>query len=88
MRTYIRFEEIPEEIPDLLPEVEMSVEMEVIAESGEFDVTDMTEEQRKDLINQIDELMAGKKYRIMLHKCFHDEDPTKPCELELIKEVT
>jgi len=81
MRTYIRFEEIP----DLSSDEGL---MEVTGESGEFDVTDMTEEQRKDLINQIDELMAGKKYRIMLHKCFHDEDPTKPCELELIKEVT
>ena len=81
MRTYIRFEEIP----DLSSDEGL---MEVTGESGEFDVTDMTEEQRKDLINQIDELMAGKKYRIMLHKCFHDEDPTKPCELEVIKEVT
>lgn len=81
MRTYIRFEEIP----DLSSDEGL---MEVIAESGEFDVTDMTEEQRKDLINQIDTLMSGKKYRIMLHKCFHDEDPTKPCEIELIKEVT
>lgn len=44
---------------------------------------DMTEEEAIQLIK---DLMTP-PYNIYRHLCFHDEEPKKPCSLELIEEV-
>ena len=44
---------------------------------------DLTEEQAIELIKS---LMTS-PYVIRKHYCYHDEDPKKPCMIELIEEV-
>ena len=59
------------------------------AEEPDFvriDVTDLSESERLDALEAIREQFAGKKYVIYLHKCYHDEDPKKPCEVVKIED--
>lgn len=49
----------------------------------EIDNNTMTEQEAVETIKAI----MVKPYRIYRHKCYHDEDPRKPCEVELIEEV-
>lgn len=57
-------------------------------EESEFiriDVTNLTEEEKKEVLEAIREHFAGRKYIIQIHYCRHDEG--KPCEVKIIEEV-
>jgi len=71
MRIYIEAFEILEETATELPD------------SIRIDITDLTEQERKEVLEAIREHFAGKKYRIQIHCCYHDEG--KPCEVKIIE---
>ena len=48
-----------------------------------IDVTNLTEEEKKEVLEAIREHFAGRKYRIQIHYCRHDEK--KPCEIRIIE---
>ena len=59
-----------------------------ITEEGEpdfirIDVTDLTDQEKKDILNAIREYFADKKYVLQVHYCRHDEG--KPCEVKTIE---
>ena len=39
------------------------------------------------IINVVRELMKGTSYTLQLHYCYHDEDPTKPCNIIVLETV-
>jgi hypothetical protein len=55
------------------------------AEFIRSDITGMTEQERADVQATMEDIMAGKSYRLVLHNCFHGEG--KHCSTELVKEV-
>jgi len=50
-----------------------------------IDVTDMTQDQVKEVIELVKQLFAGKKYILYYHYCYHEE--RKPCRVEVIEVV-
>ena len=48
-----------------------------------IDITDLDEQQRKDVLDSIRQQFSGIKYTLIIHYCYHDEG--KPCETTIIE---
>ena len=50
-----------------------------------IDITDGTDKEKLDILQSIKDIMAGKKYTLKLHTCYHDGIPAnKPCEMGVL----
>ena len=48
-------------------------DMETAQEFIRIDITDMTNSEKKAVLTEIKDIMAGKDYRLVYHKCGHDQ---------------
>ena len=58
-------------------------------EAAEFiraDITDMTDEEKVDVLQAIRDVMARKTYGLTEHRCFHGESPPRKCEIIKMEE--
>ena len=75
MKLYIEgVERLPETATDQTPDF-VRIEMDTFAGT------------EQDAVAAIKSLLAGKKFVVRRHFCYHDERPTKPCKVEVIEEV-
>ena len=49
-----------------------------------YEITGFDESEVQQSINDIEALLNS-PYEVYEHTCYHDEDPHKPCELNLVK---
>jgi len=64
---------------ELLPEDTTEEEPDFVR----IDITDKSEDEKKEILSAIKEQFAGKKYMLRLHKCKHEE--YEPCVVEVIE---
>jgi hypothetical protein len=60
------------------------------AEEPDFirvDVTDASASEVQNVISMVRELMKGANYILLLHYCYHDEDPVRPCSVVVLEVV-
>jgi len=50
-----------------------------------YEVTNFSDTEVQQSIDDIAQLLSS-PYQIFRHRCFHDEDPHKPCELTLARD--
>jgi purine nucleoside phosphorylase len=50
-----------------------------------YEITGFSDTEVQQSIDDIAQLLSS-PYQIFRHRCFHDEDPHKPCELTLVRE--
>mgnify|MGYP001772753577 CR=1 FL=1 len=58
-------------------EIDRGIPQQVIR----FDVSDKTEEEIVDLRDKIVSTLGLKNFKSFIHICYHDEGPTKPCQI-------
>lgn len=66
----------------------MEILPEDLIEEADFirvDVTDLDEQQRKEVLEAIKEHFSGLKYILQVHYCYHDEGEGKPCKIRIIE---
>jgi hypothetical protein len=61
-------------------EIEKGIPQEFIRK----EVDELSEDDIINLKNQIVQTLGWSKYKAQIHYCYHDEDSTKPCEIEEI----
>jgi purine nucleoside phosphorylase len=51
-----------------------------------YEVTGFSDAEVQQSIDDLSQLLSP-PYQIFRHRCFHDEEPHKPCELTLVREA-